>query len=98
VFYVPDARQAFFIGYRRFILGFSESEDGITVVENAAAMQVIFLKDLARKDGAYSFKAFRQLCKLFWIKAVFFFGLNGHVRNIREFRDFRANRAVLYNS
>src|SRR5438874_884322 len=62
VLYVTNTANALFICEGRLFARLPKPEDGVTVAQNAAAMEIILFKDLAGKPGADLFEPSRKLC------------------------------------
>ena len=81
--------QAFFVGQEGFVADLSQSEDGPAFVYHAAAVEIVFFKDLAAKFGTHHAELGGQFDKAFLVQTIFFFDLDGHIdsrnNNLRRY-------------
>ena len=60
------------------VTGLSQPKNGGTFIKHAAAMKIIFLKDLVAKLGTELAELRGQLDQPLFVDPIFFFDLDGH--------------------
>ena len=75
---VSSLWDAFLVGERSAFIGLSDPQNRWPFIEQAPAVEIVFLKRLILECCTQFAESRRQLDKPFLVDAVFFFDLNGH--------------------